>query len=49
MILELHFITGFMVGFEYVSMQEDDATHLILDLGIVRLLFSFIKDGDFNV
>ena len=49
MMLELNFITGFMVGFEYVNIEEDDATHLIVDLGIVRLLFSFIKDGDFNV
>jgi len=49
MMLELSFITGFMVGFEYVNIEEDDATHLILDLGIVRLLFSFIKEGDFNV
>jgi len=38
-----------MVGFEYVSIEEDDANHLVLDLGIVRLLFSFIKDGQFEI
>jgi hypothetical protein len=49
MIVELHFIMGFMLGFEYVSIAEDDATHLVIDLGIVRIMVSFIKDGvDFN-
>jgi hypothetical protein len=49
MIVELHFIMGFMIGFEYVSIEEDDATHLVIDLGIVRIMFSFLKDGvDFN-
>ena len=49
MIVELHFIMGFMLGFEYVNIPEDDATHLVIDFGIVRLMISFIKDGvDFN-
>jgi hypothetical protein len=49
MIVELHFIMGFMLGFEYVNIPEDDATHLVLDFGIARLMISFIKDGvDFN-
>jgi hypothetical protein len=49
MIVELHFIMGFMIGFEYVSIEEDDATHLVIDLGIVRIMASFLKDGvDFN-
>jgi hypothetical protein len=49
MIVELHFITGFMLGFEYVSIEGDDANHLVIDFGIVRLMVSFIKDGvDFN-
>jgi hypothetical protein len=49
MIVELHFIMGFMVGIEYVNLEESDATHLILDLGIVRIMVSFLKDGvDFN-
>jgi hypothetical protein len=37
--LELYFLTGFMVGFEYVA-EYDDCRHLIVDLGIFRLLFS---------
>ena len=49
MIVELHFIMGFMIGFEYVSIEEDDATHLVIDLGIVRIMASFLKDGDFSV
>jgi hypothetical protein len=49
MIVELHFIMGFMIGFEYVNIEEDDATHLVIDLGIVRIMASFLKDGvDFN-
>lgn len=42
MLLELHFLTGFMVGFEWVS-EHEDANHIVLDLGIARLLFSFPK------
>lgn len=42
--LELHFITGLMFGFEYVDMEEADATHVVIDLGIVRFLFTFFKD-----
>lgn len=48
MIVELHFITGFMLGFEYVNIEGDDASHLVIDLGIVRIMASFIKDVDFN-
>ena len=45
MIVELHFIMGFMIGIEYVNIEESDATHFIIDLGILRIMFSFIK-GD---
>jgi hypothetical protein len=49
MIVELHFIMGFMLGVEYVNIPEDDATHLVIDLGIARIMVSFIKDSvDFN-
>ena len=41
MILEAKFITGFMIGFELVN--EEEANHFVLDLGIVRLLFTFLK------
>lgn len=40
MSIELSFLTGFMVGFEYID-EYDDCRHLILDIGIIRLLFSF--------
>lgn len=49
MILELHFIMGFMVGIEYVNIEESDATHLILDLGIVRIMASFIKEDSWSI
>lgn len=42
MLLEAHFLTGVMVGFEWVSEMEE-VNHLVLDLGIVRLLFTFPK------
>lgn len=48
MLLELHFITGFMFGAEWVN-EYEDANHFVLDLGIVRLMASFPKDGDFDV
>jgi hypothetical protein len=43
MLLELNFITGFMVGAEWVN-EYEDCNHLVIDLGIVRLLFTFFKD-----
>jgi hypothetical protein len=42
MILELHFICGFMIGFEYVD--EDDVKYYVLDLGIIRLMLASPKD-----
>lgn len=48
MLLELHFITGFMIGAEWVN-EYDEHNHLVIDLGIVRLMASFPKDGDFEV
>lgn len=48
MLLELHFITGFMLGVEWVN-EYDEANHLVLDLGIVRFMASFPKDSEFEV
>jgi hypothetical protein len=49
MLLELHFITGFMLGIEWVN-EYEDANHLVLDLGIIRLMGSFPKgDTEFEV
>jgi len=48
MLLELHFITGFMVGAEWVN-EYDEANHLVLDLGIVRIMASFPKDSEFEI
>lgn len=49
MLLELSFLTGFMVGFEWVS-DFEDAHHVVIDLGIARLLLTFPKEGgDFEV
>lgn len=45
MLIELSFLTGFMIGFEWVTDYED-ANHVVLDLGIARLLLSFPKDDD---
>lgn len=45
MILELHFICGFMIGFEYVD--EDGIKYYVLDLGIVRLMLASPKDQHF--
>ena len=42
MIVELHFICGFMFGFEYVD--EDDVKYYVLDLGIIRLMLASPKD-----
>lgn len=46
---EFSFISGFMLGFEIVStkdlLESDiDADYLVVDLFIVRLLFTYIKE-----
>lgn len=35
--IDLHFINGFMFGFEFV--KENDFNYLVIDLFIVRLMF----------
>ena len=35
--LDLHFINGFMLGFEFV--KEEDYNYVVLDLFIVRIMF----------
>jgi len=39
MIIDFYWITGFMVGFEYVP-DYDDCSHLAIDLGILRITLS---------
>jgi hypothetical protein len=39
MIIDFHLITGFSIGFEYVP-DFDDESHLAIDLGILRIMFS---------
>ena len=48
MLIELSILTGLMFGFELVTDYED-ANHLVVDLGIVRLLLSFPKGEEFEV
>ena len=43
MMINLHFITGFCIGFEYVP-SFDDESHFVIDLGIIRILFSTPHD-----
>ena len=42
MLIETYFITGFMIGFEIVSIDlGDEVEHtVVLDLGIVRLMLT---------
>jgi hypothetical protein len=49
MMVELHFIMGFMLGVEYVNLEESDATHFVIDLGIVRIMFSFFKGDEWSI
>lgn len=41
MTIDLALIAGVMLGFEYVNPDETDEQHLVIDLFIVRLLFSW--------
>ena len=45
MIVMLHFITGFSIGFEYVP-DYDDESHFAIDLGILRIIFSKPHEDD---
>jgi hypothetical protein len=42
MTVEFYFITGFAIGFEYANL--DEGQYYVLDLGIVRILFSREED-----
>ena len=39
MLIEFDFITGFMVGLEFFENEAEGEQGLILDLGIIRLIF----------
>lgn len=41
--IDLGFITGVMVGFELYDDNEEECTSLILDLFIVRVVFTWWK------
>lgn len=45
MIIMLHWITGFSIGFEYVP-DYDDESHFAIDLGILRIIFSKPHEDD---
>jgi hypothetical protein len=40
--VEFYFITGFAIGFEYADL--DEGQYYVLDLGILRILFSNEED-----
>jgi hypothetical protein len=40
--VEFYLITGFAIGFEYADL--DEGKYFILDLGILRILFSKEED-----
>jgi hypothetical protein len=40
--VEFYLITGFAIGFEYANL--DEGQYFVLDLGIVRILFSNEED-----
>jgi hypothetical protein len=42
MTVEFYLITGFAIGFEYANL--DEGQYFVLDLGIVRILFSREED-----
>jgi hypothetical protein len=41
MTIELELIAGLMFGVEYVDVPELEFKHVVVDLGFVRVLFSF--------
>jgi hypothetical protein len=43
MIVDLNLITGLMLGFEYVDMEDEgEGRHLVLDILFVRVLITFV-------
>lgn len=41
MIIQLHLITGIMLGFEYVDIPDEDDRHLVIDFLFLRVLFTW--------
>ena len=40
--IELNFISGIMLGVEYIQDPEDETHYLVVDLLFVRILFSWV-------
>lgn len=41
MMISLSLIGGFMLGFEYVFNDEEETNHIVFDLAIVRIMFTW--------
>jgi hypothetical protein len=44
--IDLNFITGVMLGLEFVSDEESNSRHMVLDLLIIRVLFSLYQEEE---
>lgn len=44
--IDLHFVTGFMVGFELAPDPDFGGTCILMDLGIVRCIIAFPGDEE---
>jgi hypothetical protein len=43
MLIDLNLITGLMLGFEYVDMEDEgEGRHLVFDILFVRVLVTFL-------
>lgn len=41
MIVELNFIAGIMLGFEFVQPEDEECKYLVVDIFFVRFLFIY--------
>lgn len=39
--LQVNLLTGLMLGFEYVDLDELDEQHVVIDILFVRIVFSW--------
>ena len=44
--IDLNFITGVMLGIEFITDEETNSRHMALDLLIIRVLFSLYQEEE---
>lgn len=44
--VQAYFMTGVMLGIEFITDEENESNHLVISLFIICIMFSFYKDEE---